>query len=351
MQNKQQSVKCDYFTATAVACGDSLFDLARSIFPMVNGVSQDYAQNKYGKTMVLQVGQQRIGMICTDAKDHDRNMLSLTGVGMSRISDLTDFAKGVQSLEQPRITRIDLALDFYTGQVSYEDCEAGLEQGDFIFPKTRTSPQVKRYEVAQDKRNYGRSLYVGKSPKQHRGYEKGLQIWGKLPDDIKKRFQPSAIFLEAEWGCDDRTLPDLWFRSEVQYNNADRVLPPEMLVERDEFYAGAYPWCAKIIGKTDGIRPKMIPPPEAATLLSQLNACKASYGPFIRALRVIRPDLPSDVILDLLCADKVSSSLLRAGALGPEHAQSLDALLPRQYRSGYQGDRLIDSARVHAEFP
>jgi phage replication initiation protein len=319
--------KCDYLSITAKVSPDRLLDVARTLVPGVVAGQMPRGKFQYPEGLQLARSGQIVGMVCFGAA-HGRNLLSITGQGMSRATDqsMEYAAESIASMEGSKITRIDLAVDFYEGQIRYEHCEAALEGGQFKLPKARNAPQVKRYSVGKDARNYGRSLYIGVTPKQHRGYEKGLQIWGKLPEAVKAQYQPQDMTVHADWGCPDGTATDLWFRSEVQYNDGDRLLPPEMLVRRDDFYAGSYPFCAQVLERADGVRPSYLPSPEAATLVGQALNLRKSYGGVIHAIRYLRPDLTDTQILDMLDAQYLPPSLVLSGALTKDAARALDAL-------------------------
>lgn len=46
-----------------------------------------------------------------------------------------------------------------------------------------------------------------------------------------------------------------WWRAEVRFGNQDRILPLEMLIEPDKFFAGAYQFLCELI---DSVEPEVI---------------------------------------------------------------------------------------------
>lgn len=127
----------------------------------------------------------------------------------ARLADMVDMHQG-------RITRCDLALDFFNGMSRslpelLEDYKAG------IFNVRGKRPASK---IAGDWGNdCERSLYVGcrKSGKETNIYEKGDQLFG-------------------------RESANPWVRVELRYGNQLRVLSSEILRRPSDFFAGASDW-------------------------------------------------------------------------------------------------------------
>jgi len=122
----------------------------------------------------------------------------------------------IVELHEGKITRCDLALDFFNGMARtlpeiLEDYRAGLFDVRSRRPGSR---------VAGDWANGAeRSIYVGckKSGKETNIYEKGDQLFGR-----------------------DSKNP--WVRVELRYGNKLRVLPVDMLRRPADFFAGASDW-------------------------------------------------------------------------------------------------------------
>lgn len=123
-----------------------------------------------------------------------------------------------------KITRIDLALDFFDGirgglDRIRDDWHAGLMDVNGRRPKANTvGPWVEG--------GRGRSFYFGskEAGKQTNVYEKGVQLFGEL----------------------DATR---WERVELRYGNKLRDLPVDMLRRADDFFAGASDWHQKMLAE------------------------------------------------------------------------------------------------------
>lgn len=127
-----------------------------------------------------------------------------------------------------KLTRIDLALDFFKGETDVVEALDCYKAGEFDFQNRRPSN-----EQAGDWINgQARTFYVGRrqSGKLLRAYEKGH----KYGD-----------------------MTDAWCRVEVEFRNHERVLPLDMLVRPASFFVGAYPYCELVLPKVDAARIKV----------------------------------------------------------------------------------------------
>lgn len=125
---------------------------------------------------------------------------------------------------QAKITRVDLALDFFDGIQGglsriRDDWHDGLMDVRGRRPKPNTvGPWVEG--------GRGRSFYFGsrEAGKQTNVYEKGVQLFG----------------------ADDATH---WERIELRYGDKFRVLPADVLTRPDDFFAGASDWHQQMLAE------------------------------------------------------------------------------------------------------
>ncbi len=183
-----------------------------------------------------------------------RWMLSLTGTGCGFVRDWDGMADFLESLDA-KITRLDLAVDFLSGEHTVDEAVSLYDFGGFSLGKNKPSSRIDGdwlNGVA------GRTLYVGKAQngKMLRVYEKGRQLGDP----------------ESEW-----------VRFEVQLGSRDRVIPFEAMCERDEFFAGCYPALAAMLEQEGTAIPTM--QAKARTTLAHLwHHLKRCYGKTIDAL-------------------------------------------------------------------
>lgn len=132
-----------------------------------------------------------------------------------------------------RITRIDLALDWFDGY------EGGIEsvRDDYTAGHCDVGGKRPKCSFAGDWCNgNSRSFYIGskEAGKQTNVYEKGHQLFG------------------PESG-------DEWLRFELRYGNKLRYIPSEVLTDPDSYFAGASDWHASVLRKQKSLQhPKPI---------------------------------------------------------------------------------------------
>lgn len=147
-----------------------------------------------------------------------RWLLQLTGVGCQLVRDWDGLRNLLEELGS-KLTRVDLALDFLAGEHSVDEAVQMYEGGGFQLSGRSPGTRVDGDWIGGEK---GRSFYVGnsKNGKMLRVYEKGKQLGDSSSD---------------------------WTRFEVQLGNRDRVIPFDVLTQRDAFFAGCYPALAAMV--------------------------------------------------------------------------------------------------------
>lgn len=142
-----------------------------------------------------------------------RWLLQITGGGCGLLNDWDGMRELLEGLDA-KLTRVDLAVDFLDGEYTVDDA-VDLHCGGFFAFEGKMAPKT-RFDGDWLDGVAGRSFYVGKAEngKMLRVYEKGRQLGNEDSD---------------------------WVRFEVQLGNRDRVIPFDVLTDRDTFFAGAYP--------------------------------------------------------------------------------------------------------------
>lgn len=227
---------------------------------------------EHGIKLFVQVGSisYTIGTLAWGGEaQKGRCMLQLTGAGCAVVRSWARFKRLLVVLDA-RITRVDLAADFLDGQYSVDDAVRMYQAGEF-----NNGGRSPSSAVAGDWFGgaLGRTLYVGKATngKMLRVYEKGRQMGQPLSE---------------------------WVRFEVQLGNRDRVIPLEVLVQREEFMAGCYPALRDMLGqagkKIDTTRAEV-----AATVGHLMHHLKKSYGKVLGVLADSFGASPADLIDEL----------------------------------------------------
>ncbi|GAB3258103.1 replication initiation factor domain-containing protein [Chitinimonas naiadis] len=158
-----------------------------------------------------------LGFVCIGGQ-RDTMLVMLNSQALTTASEgwqakLYDFLTHVAI--QPRLTRVDVAHDDFTGERytvdrALEDYEAGL------FVCHVMQPDCERRGNWHKPNGKGRTAYIGHraNGKYCRVYEKGMQLGS-----------PESP----------------WVRIEVEFKSVDRVIPFEILLNPGEYLAAAYP--------------------------------------------------------------------------------------------------------------
>lgn len=287
-----QKCKIDYLSFTSRQSVANLLHFAQSFTLDLILCQQTRGWQGYPYSAQMVQNGETIGLIAWGA-EHGRNFISFSGAACKHWCDYRIQLVHNMLIEvEARVTRIDYALDFYYGEVSYEDAEIALAAGEFQMKAGGRRPAVDRHGSEGHYGNKGRTLYVGAASSSKRIciYEKGLEQYGKLPSkwlEEQTELDVVSYRIDGTVGCVGDVSVVQWVRAEVRYSNADRDLDFDgyaMLLKRDEFFAGAYPFCARVIGMTDGVRPALrLTETEAEIEKMKLNA-RNSYGSLVHSL-------------------------------------------------------------------
>lgn len=184
-----------------------------------------------------------------------RALLSISGGGCRLVESWEDFASWLQVLPAVRITRLDLAVDCHEGEYTVDDCASWAMEGRFT-----SNGRPPSFDTQGDwlSGEHGRTLYIGKAQngKMLRCYEKGKALG-------------------------DLSSP--WVRYEVQLGSRDREIPVRALVDRDEFFAGAYPALEELLAVA-GERIATVRHTTRATVERAVLHLRRTYGAWINLL-------------------------------------------------------------------
>ncbi|WP_233274183.1 replication initiation factor domain-containing protein, partial [Neisseria meningitidis] len=126
----------------------------------------------------------------------------------------------LQKCVRPKITRVDVAHDFFNGEYTPQHALTDHDNGFFdchnVRPKSECKGVAWRHEDGS-----GKSFYIGKrgNAKYTRIYEKGKQLG-------------------------DKSSP--WVRFETEFRNGDIEVPIDILIHAGSYIGGAYPVCEQI---------------------------------------------------------------------------------------------------------
>jgi DNA relaxase NicK len=235
---------------------ETLYGL-QQIFPGMIRTAASCGMQGYPSAMALEIDNEQMGMIGYGAK-HGRISVSLTGVCCKKLntSGKIQFAYEVLALLEVRLSRIDICLDLFQGELTYEACLWAYEQGRFKKFGAHGMPQIKEVGARGARgENLGRTMYLGirEGELYTRIYEKGLEIFAKMTPEFKA-LSTERENLNVDENGKLKTIADDWLRLECEFKrkSKDRPLKLEMMLDRDNFFAGAYPYFADVIGLATG---------------------------------------------------------------------------------------------------
>lgn len=231
--------------------------------------------------------------------------VDLPGKGCEWVRDWSGI-QAIEELPEAQIRRLDIALTTWRGEVGHERVVRAHGAGRFI---TRGRPPHMRQVTSSDPRA-GRTCYIGKregADKFMRCYEKGFEMlakMGRTPDQVTH--------------IDGCRVEDI-YRCEVELKAETTDIPWEVIERRDQYFAGAYPFCADVLPGIEADilqrRPEREPQTELAVALEN---CRIQFGPTIyTALAAYRGDMTA--VWDKVIGKSHNRHLLEAGVLLVDH--------------------------------
>lgn len=214
----------------------------------------------------------------------------------------------VEALPSAEIRRLDIALTTWNGEVTHDQVVAAHTAGRFV---TRGRPPVMQ-QITSSNPRAGRTCYVGtreKSDRFFRAYEKGFEMVAKYGAGLSG----NGVTL-----IDGKRVEDI-YRCELELKAASTDIPWEVIERRDQYFAGAYPFCADIL---PGIEPDILmrrPEREPQTdLAAALDHLRTQWGPTLfTALHAYGGDMTA--VWDKVVGDHHNQVLVDAGVLMVEH--------------------------------
>lgn len=258
--------------------------------------------------------------------------LELSGAGCAWVSDwgrAMDVC--TDQLDRFELERVDIALDRFDGSHWHEVDEA-YKAGDFAPPGSGRPPKAKPIDSRRPQD--GRTYYVGnrESAKYYRGYEKGLQVLGPQIAAAQKR-NPENFELadhlfrnDVRLEVDDDGQPRVvsfelrdWWRDEVEFKPVNQPLPLDLVEQRDEYFAGAFPYLGRVLPAVEGhplcTRRERMPQLELAKALQWIQG--QCGNTLFTALHAYHGDIGA--VWDKIVGRKHNRKLVQAGVLLVDH--------------------------------
>lgn len=300
----------DYLTARTQGevkeTGCSMAPLFGRMASEFNLSALDRGMHGYQQACEIRLADLRIGRM--DYGGHSQRgwlRVTLTGQGCEWVDDWNEAEAVLGALPDAQITRVDLALTTWDGEVTHERLVASHAAGRF---SSGGRPPAMQQITSSDPRA-GRTAYVGKreSDKFFRGYEKGFELAGKMGLGGVNLTHIDGHPIEGIYRC------------EVELKAKTRPIPWQLIGYRDQYFAGAYPILGDLLPEVECDilmrRPDRAPQSDLRALL---DTVRVQYGSALfTALCAFHGDIFA--VWDKIVGNKHHEELLAAGVLLVDH--------------------------------
>lgn len=229
--------------------------------------------------------------------------VDLPGKGCSWVQDW-DALDSIEALPEADLRRVDIALTTWRGEVTHDRVVKAHDDGKFT---TRGRPPNLRTIVNSDP-TAGRTCYVGArdADKFFRAYEKGFELASKT------RMCGTVTHI------DGFKIEDI-YRCELELKAEGQHLGFEVIEQRDQYFAGAYPFCKELLPEVEPDilqrRPEKGPQRE---LQAALANARAQFGnTLFTALTAYHGDIGA--VWEKIVGREHNKHLLEAGVLLVDH--------------------------------
>lgn len=222
--------------------------------------------------------------------------LSISGKGCEWVSDWDTAQEELEVLPALDYRRVDIALDTVGQEVCHDALVDAYRAG--MFTTAGRPPKCNRIE--SERPEDGRTVYIGarENDKFFRGYEKGKQLAaGTTTTHI------GGVAIED------------MYRLELELKAKSGALPGDLIDQRDQYFAGAYPYLQHVLRD---VEPQiMVLDRRLAPMLDlerRLEAMRSMFGTTLfTALTVHQGDIGA--VWERICGHRHNEDLLRSGVL------------------------------------
>lgn len=233
--------------------------------------------------------------------------VDIPGKGCSWVEDW-DAIEDCEALPGAEIRRVDLALTTWEGEVTHDQVVQAHTDGQFT---TRGRPPNLQQIIHSDEAA-GRTCYVGArtGDKFFRAYEKGKELRAKLGAS-----HALGSFITH---IDGHRVEDI-YRCELELKAEGTEIPWETVERRDQYFSGAYPFCAQVL---PGIEPDILQRRPEKGPQRELQAALANLrhqfgNTLFTALTAYHGDIGA--VWEKVCGTEHNRHLLEAGVLLVDH--------------------------------
>lgn len=260
-------------------------------------------KNGFDQTQVISIAGLNVGLInYGGAVMRGWVRLDLSGVGCEWISDWDNCESHLSELDRYETRRVDIALDTGKREVTHEKVLEAYRSGMFV--TSGRPPSMTRIEPEDP--TDGRTIYIGKrdQPKFLRAYDKGYELAAKYPG-----IEVTEI--------DGVPIADM-YRLELELKAKHRPLPVDLIENRDQYFAGAFPYLQSVLDVEPQVLKLSRDKAPQRSLASMLGLIRHQYGnSLFTALAAYQGDVGA--VMDKIMGSKHNEALVAAGVLLVDH--------------------------------
>ena len=282
----------------------------------------------YERSATVCIGDIEAGLVAWGGENQKGwSYASLSGEGCSWVEDWDLAQEAAEECEHYQARRVDVALDMYRGESSFDATLGAYRAGGFSPAGQGRPPKCEPMKPEREQDSAIIRIGDRASNKYLRGYEKGKQVMGPAIAAAMKA-DPEAF----DWGAwvmhrearlvDGQVLAVAiwdWWRMELELKPKTAPLPEDVIDRRDQYFAGAYPYLGQVLQDVEPealiMRRDRGPQLELALALAHIRkqfgatlftACSAHHGDF-------------QAVWAKIVGRKHNARLLRAGVLMVDH--------------------------------
>jgi phage replication initiation protein len=282
---------------------EALRGLFGDLGPSLKSTPNKRGWNGFERTDTISLAGMTIGRIAFGG-DSMRGWvrLDITGTGCEWVKDWDACEDSLSCLSKFQTRRVDIALDTCKREVTHQTVLDAHRSGMF----TTCGKPPSMVKIEPEDTYEGKTIYVGKrdQPKFFRGYEKGYQMAGKYPGLEITHFDGVPI--------------DDIYRLELELKAKHQDLPVDLIENRDQYFAGAYPYLQSVLEVEPEIFKQSKDKAPQRCLASMLEIMRTQYGnTLFTALAAHQGDISA--VWSKIVGSKHNENLLAEGVLLVEH--------------------------------
>lgn len=285
------------------ACIEALRAVFGDAGPALKATRQKAGMNGFERSDALSLGDFVIGRMSFGG-DAMRGWVwvEITGKGCQWVQDWNRCEDEISGLAEFQYKRVDIALDTFKREVTHDTVVEAHAAG--LFTNGGKPPSIR--QILPGDPQDGRTAYIGKrdQPKFLRAYEKGYESMKDFP----------------------KPLPDLihgvpvadWYRLELELKAKNQLLPQDLIENRDQYFAGAYPYLQSVLSVEPQVLKLSRDKGPQRSLSAKLENIRAQYGSTIfTAMVAHHGDIGA--VWEKIVGTKHNQSLLDDGVLLVDH--------------------------------